>query len=348
MNMGNSSTKGQQSYRQYYDTMMQNPGSQMDLSNVAIDPYEVLGVRKDYTWDELKDSYKRLAKLVHPDKGGNEQLFNTVTTCFKKLAQELKAREADKPHHVLKADAHQYYGATTMEPSHPAASSGQARNFLAPPLMTSKAGDESGDFHSKFNRFFDENKIEDEDLGKHGYGHLMAPSSKKREDIKIDRTLKRFTNESFNKTFEKVAPLAKDVVVYKEPEPMVLAKNIQFTEIGVDKIDDFTGSASGETRNGVGSSGLQYTDYMRAYTNTRLVDPRTVEKRREFRNVEDFEAARAARTQETMTPEEKAMQAQQEAAKEKEEEERLYRIRERDEVAARRADEISRKRLQYF
>lgn len=346
--MGNSSTKGQQSYRQYYDTMMQNPGSQMDLSNVNIDPYEVLGVRKDYTWDELKDAYKRIAKLVHPDKGGNEQLFNTVTTCFKTLAQELKAREADKPHHVLKANAQAYYGATTMEPTHPAARTGQNRDFLAPPLMTNKAGDDSEDFHSKFNRFFEEHKIEDEDLGKHGYGHLMAPSSKTREDIKIDRTLKRFTNESFNKTFEKAAPLAKEVVVYKEPEPMVLAKNIQFTEIGVDKVDDFTGSANGERRNGVGSSGLQYTDYMRAYNNTRLVDPRTVEKRRDFSSVEDFEAARSARTQESMTPEEKAFQAQQKAKQEKEEEERLYRIRQRDEVAARRKDEIDRKRLQYF
>lgn len=338
---------------------MQNPNSRMDLSNVQIDPYEVLGVRKDFSWDELKDAYKRIAKLVHPDKGGNEQLFNTVTSCFKTLAQELKSREADKPHHVLKAESQAaaaaaetspYYGATMMPMNQGGGGGGEKRTsaFMPPPMMSTKADD--GDFQSKFNRFFENNKIEDEDLGSHGYGHMMVPSSKKREDIHIDRTVKKFTNESFNKTFEKAAPLSKEVIIYKEPEPIVLAKNIQYTEIGVDSINDFTGTANGDRRGngGTGGGGLQYTDYMRAYTDTRLVDPRAVQQRREFRSVEDYEAARASRTQESMTPEERAYQAKKKAEQEKQEEERLYRMRQRDETAARRAEEVNRRRLQYF
>ena len=53
--------------------------------NDNINPYEILGVSKNYDLDELKQKYKLLAKKVHPDKGGSEQLFKLVTLCYKKL-----------------------------------------------------------------------------------------------------------------------------------------------------------------------------------------------------------------------------------------------------------------------
>ena len=39
------------------------------------DPYEILGLTKRFTLEELKHNYKRVAKRVHPDRGGNEKLF---------------------------------------------------------------------------------------------------------------------------------------------------------------------------------------------------------------------------------------------------------------------------------
>ena len=53
-----------------------------------INPYEILGVTKNFTLDELKDKYKRVAKKVHPDRGGSQQLFNLVTLAYKKLVEE--------------------------------------------------------------------------------------------------------------------------------------------------------------------------------------------------------------------------------------------------------------------
>ena len=333
--MGNSTSKSD-TYRAYYESLTKNPAAIQQIDLNKVDPYEVLGVGKQFTWDELKDAYKRVAKLVHPDKGGNEQLFNTVTTCFKKLAHELKMKEVDKPHHVLKA------ASQAASQASQAYSDTRDRGLVPPPIVNQKDGN---DFSSKFNQFFDEYKIDDADTMHHGYGHMMTPSSKNREDIKIDKKLTKFTNNAFNKAFEKQAPLSKDVIIYKEPEPLVLAKNIQYTELGVDKVDDFTHVEDPAQRRG---GGLQYTDYMRAYTTSRLVDPRAIEKRKEFKNVEEYEMSRASRTQELMTSEEKEYQEKSKRKQEQAEEDRLYRIKERDNTVSKKAEEVTRKRVQYF
>ena len=55
--------------------------------------YEILGISKNFTLDELKDKYKRIAKRVHPDRGGNEQTFKLVTLAYKKLYEEYKLKK---------------------------------------------------------------------------------------------------------------------------------------------------------------------------------------------------------------------------------------------------------------
>ena len=58
--------------------------------NDNIDPYKILNISKNYDLEELKIKYKKIARKVHPDKGGSEQLFNLVTLCYKKLYEEYK------------------------------------------------------------------------------------------------------------------------------------------------------------------------------------------------------------------------------------------------------------------
>jgi curved DNA-binding protein CbpA len=304
--MGNQTTKSA-SYDQYYEALKQNK----PINTQHIDPYEVLGVSKNYTWDELVNSYRRLAKLVHPDKGGSELLFNTVTDCFKFLAHEYKKKEVDKPHHVLKQN---YIN-------------NQPRQQ---PTIPAEFGQE-GSFNEKFNKVFDENKLEDDD--NIGYGHLMASSSKTREDIEIPKLFTKYNDKKFHETFEKNTPLSKDVIIYKEPEPLVLAKKLQFTELG-GKVDDFSNDPSKKTS-------LQYTDYMKAHTTTRLVDPRAVQKRKEYRSVEDYESDRAKITTQNLTDEELRHQKEIEEYTKRKEEERLERLKYKDQLSEQHYNKVN-------
>lgn len=301
--MGNTNTKTN-TYEKYYNSLLQNQN--VDMSDV--NPYEVLGLNENFTWDELVKSYRRLAKLVHPDKGGSKLLFNTVTECFKYLAKEYKSKQADKQHHQLKEE----YKNTEYNNYTPEASSHISND--------------------KFNMLFNENKFEDED--DIGYGHMMAESSKVREDIDIPKTLNSYSNKKFNKAFDKNVPLSKEVIIYKDPEPIILANTLQFSELG-EKTKDFSTDTTRQ-------SALHYADYMKAHTTSRLIDPRAIKERKEYNSVDDFEAERDNITKKKLTSKELRHQNNIEQYKKKKEEERLSRLQNKDKQIAEHFERVNK------
>lgn len=312
--MGNQSSRPA-SYHQYYEVLRaQNGGQIPDLpyDSQTIDPYQVLGVGKNFTWDELKTSYRMIAKHVHPDKGGSPQVFNIVTDCFRKLAHEYKMRVDARPHHELKKDAQSY--------------------FADRPVATRY--EDEGDFLNKFNKMFQENKLDDEEEGK-GYAHMMAESSVVREDINIPKKMKKFQSSKFNELFDKNVPVSKDVVVYRDPEPLDLARKLNYTELG-GKTDDFSSAMEKGDRRG-----LQFTDYMKAHTTTRLVDPKTAQ-RKEYKNIEEYEAARARSIGKPQTSEEARRMEERKLQEQRAEEERLRRLRARDDAIRAHHESLSR------
>ncbi|MEA2702030.1 MAG: molecular chaperone DnaJ [Candidatus Parcubacteria bacterium] len=57
--------------------------------------YDILGVDKKATKDDVKKAFRKLAQKYHPDKGGDESKFKEITEAYSVLADEKKRREYD-------------------------------------------------------------------------------------------------------------------------------------------------------------------------------------------------------------------------------------------------------------
>src|ERR1700712_928517 len=64
------------------------------------DYYEVLGVKKDASADEIKKAFRRSAIEHHPDKGGDEAKFKEVNEAYEVLGNTEKRQRYDQFGHA--------------------------------------------------------------------------------------------------------------------------------------------------------------------------------------------------------------------------------------------------------
>lgn len=57
--------------------------------------YDILGVDKKATKEDVKKAFRKLAQTHHPDKGGDEAKFKEITEAYSVLGDEKKRREYD-------------------------------------------------------------------------------------------------------------------------------------------------------------------------------------------------------------------------------------------------------------
>jgi hypothetical protein len=190
----------------------------------------------------------------------------------------------------------------------------------------SGGGDSNAElFSQKFNRNFEKCKVYDDEM-EFGYGKNMDESSKVREDIKIDKVIKKnkIDNKSFNDIFNSKVPINKQLVKYQEPEPLLLAKSLQFTELGNKRPDDYSSSSIKKTNS------LSYSDYMKAHEGTRLVDTSIIKDMKEFKSVEEYELYRDTKAKVELSAKELKQQELKKLREEKEEQMRLERLNKYD------------------
>ena len=63
-----------------------------------MDYYQILGIDRSSSPEEIKQAYRRLAMKHHPDKGGNEAEFKKINEAYAVLSDPAKKAQYDNPH----------------------------------------------------------------------------------------------------------------------------------------------------------------------------------------------------------------------------------------------------------
>jgi len=316
-----------------------------DLEKSDVDALRLFQLQKNYTIDDLKIAYKKLAMKTHPDKtGGNAEQFQVVTKCYMSLLEKYKNRESDKPFNDLRDGSKSYIEDQVKShmknkdmSSNTRSSSYNKGNDLSEKIDKTK-------FDNKlFNKIYEQNKLWES--GDDGYGDWFTSEE---TDTPTEVFGNKFNINVFNSTFEdykdKLTSQTGAIQEFKDPQELV-SSSTGFTDIDIyaRKINDFSKPLpSGKG----GKNDLAYTDLKTAYTTKgAFIDPNSVEYK-EYKNVDELKRDRS-NIRYVMTPEQMREYELKKRREIEEEEKRQDLIRQRDNVVSKTYSKTHEKMLGY-
>lgn len=277
-------------------------------AGLDVSPYTVLQLSKDFTMEQLRANYKRLALELHPDRSRLDPRFAAVqfrvlTNSYKALAQEYRRRTGDSSHADLKRAYEQ-------------------QSELRSAAVTVTASEGGSKASKKFNA-----------------EHFNEIFEKYKDRGPLDRGYEKWIQRN-----DPDRPLAPEdgraggtLAKYAEPEAAWVPK-VGFTELGVDKVRDFSGQNDSLKR-------LNFMDYRVAHTTTRIVDPNTVKPAKAYRSVEELEHERG-NISFTMTAQEAARVEARKRRDAEHEARRLANLRRQDEATSKKYEVLHRLLIQ--
>ena len=280
-----------------------------------IDALKLFQLNRTYTFNELKNSYKKLAIKTHPDRpNGSNEKFQLVTKCYFLLLEKLKNESSNKSYSDLKKESKSY---RKEQKTHNIKMSKDKFNL------------------KMFNKIFEENKIYD--ANSEGYEDWIKNDSKtKQPELFSDK----FNIDVFNNTFnqQKSQNPRNQIIEYKEPDALVSCDKMGFSSIDNNRLSSFTKCS--ENNNDLG-----YSDLKSAYTNGDLINPNLVDYKT-YKNMDELERDRGNISYQ-MSSEDIAKYEMKKKIEQQEEEERQYRIKQRDNVISDNYQNVHQRMIGY-
>jgi curved DNA-binding protein CbpA len=294
-----------------------------EIYTLKYNPAQILGLQPGtpYTEKEIKTAYRNLAMKHHPDKGGNEEIFKLLTKAYLALIKENEGNNyVEKTFMDLKSGIPQQ---TSQQPS------------------SMVGGDDDFDVN-KFNQFFETNRLDDVDFD-NGYGDWKTTDTSEKPKQIFNQ---KFSNEVFNTVFNELThnensqnPANQQIQIYDEPLPLSVNNRIGYSNLDYRKTDDY--SKEYDIQDGSSKNGIYFTDYKKAYSQTTLVNPNTIQERKTYKDVEDLTKARESQDF-TLTEADRLLVEKRKQQADAIEAERLMRLRSRDDQLTNHSARVSK------
>lgn len=254
-----------------------NTNNNNESKHYEITPYDVFNITENdfnsgnITEKYLKKQYKKLALIYHPDKNnGNSRQFELLKDAYVELVSKLreKGKYTDtKSTHHINVDYQQNQRNIQVD--------NMIKNYE--PVHIDKNNLDMDKFNKVFNQFHINSPYSQ------GYGDMMekgmAETNKSgfnvqyqpNQDTSINNSIndRQFFNndlsqQNFNESFQNkmnnvkhnINPQNSKIIEYKEPESMLINNKLDFQELGVENVDDFTSGMNAT---------VKCTDYKQAY-----------------------------------------------------------------------------------
>ena len=294
---------------------------QIENNTTKLNPYKILGIGKNYDEKTLKRAYLKKAMVSHPDRGGSQSDFQKVSIAYTVLLKKLSDQNNNHLHNDLRNNSQSYM-------------TQQSSNNMRNTNMTDQFD------INLFNKIYDENKIED--VYDKGYGDWMSQNTNEKLLEQPKMFNKSFNKDLFNNEFNKYKSqqqkqMGNQVVQYDEPQVDISMRGKDSLMIlGQKNVSDFSGQSSG---------GLTFRDYKDAFTNSCLIDESSVNLDNRSNNIHSLKSSRT-NVNYKMSSDDLRKQELIKLKLQKEEEQRIYRLQQRDNQAFNSYERIHDRMLQ--